>query len=76
MTKDASASRRAANAIARQLSLLETTPGLGRPVNDHSEMREFLIEFGDSGYVVLYRHDEAEDSIAVLAFRHQKEAGY
>ncbi len=38
------------------------------------EYRELVIGFGDSGYVVLYRYD---DAIAViLAVRHQKEAGY
>jgi plasmid stabilization system protein ParE len=56
--------------------MLETAPGLGRPVSNHAELREFLIEFGDSGYVVLYRHEGADESIVILAFRHQKEAGY
>jgi plasmid stabilization system protein ParE len=76
MARDASASRRAAAAIAKQFLLLETAPGLGRPVSDHDDLRELLIEFGDSGYVALYRHEEADDCIVMLAFRHQKEAGY
>ena len=38
------------------------------------EFREWLIDFGDSGYVVLYR---LEARVAViLAVRHQREAGY
>jgi ParE toxin of type II toxin-antitoxin system, parDE len=36
--------------------------------------REWLIDFGDSGYVALYRLDG--ETAAILAVRHQKEAGY
>ena len=43
---------------------------------DPPELRERVIASGDSGYVVLYRHVPDEDAIYVLAFRHQKEAGY
>jgi hypothetical protein len=35
-----------------------------------------VIEIGDSGYVLLYRHEEADDAVYLLALRHQKEAGY
>ena len=38
------------------------------------EFREWSIDFGHSGYVVLYRFDG--EIVAVLAVRHQKEAGY
>lgn len=38
------------------------------------ELREWLIPFGDSGYVVLYRRDG--DPAVVLAVKHQREAGY
>lgn len=40
------------------------------------ELRELVIAFGDSGYVALYRHEPAVDAVYILAFRHQKEAGY
>ena len=33
-----------------------------------------LIDFGDSGYVALYRHTGGQ--VSVLALRHQREAGY
>ena len=36
--------------------------------------REWLIQFGDSGYVVLYRL--GGESVEILALRHMKEAGY
>jgi plasmid stabilization system protein ParE len=70
------ASRRAADVIARKFLLLETIPLLGRPVQEQPELREIVIEFGDSGYVLLCRHEEADDAVYLLAFRHQTEAGY
>ncbi|WP_281051727.1 type II toxin-antitoxin system RelE/ParE family toxin [Thauera sp. GDN1] len=70
------AARRAGQAIARQLLLLETAPDIGRPFPEAPELRELVIAFGDSGYVALYRHEPADNAVYVLAFRHQKEAGY
>ena len=70
------AARRAGQALERQLLLLETPPDSGRPLPEAPELRELLIAFGDSGYVALYRHEPADDAVYILAFRHQKEAGY
>ena len=70
------AARRAGQAIERQFLLLETAPDIGRPFHETPELRELVIAFGDSGYVALYRHEPAADAVYVLAFRHQKEAGY
>jgi Plasmid stabilisation system protein. len=53
---------------------LEDAPEIGRPVTE--DMRELLIGFGDSGYVALYRYEPAADAVYILAFRHQREAGY
>ncbi|ERS11341.1 hypothetical protein Q668_18910 [Alcanivorax sp. PN-3] len=39
-------------------------------------MRELVIPFGDSGYIALYRFEPADDTVYVLVFRYQKEAGY
>ncbi len=39
-----------------------------------AEYREWLIDFGDSGYVLLYHYDGT--TALVLRVRHQKEAGY
>jgi plasmid stabilization system protein ParE len=74
--KSPEAARRAGQAIERQFLLLETTPDIGRPLPDLPELRELLIAFGDSGYVALYRYEPAVETAYVLAFRHQKEAGY
>lgn len=67
---------RAGLAIERQLRLLETEPDIGRPLEENPDIRELIIVFGDSGYVAFYHHDGQSDSVYVLAFRHQKEAGY
>jgi len=75
-TKAPQAAFRAAQAIDRQFLLLETSPDIGRPFPDLPELRELVIDFGDSGYLALYRHELAIDTVFVLAFRHQKEAHY
>jgi plasmid stabilization system protein ParE len=74
--KNPLAARRAGEIIEQQLSLLESTPEIGRPLDDPPWLRELIIRFGDSGYVALYRYDMQTNSVYLLAFRHQKEAGY
>lgn len=70
------AARRAGQVIEQQFLLLESAPAMGRPFPEVPEWRELVIPFGDSGYVALYRHEPASGGVYVLAFRHQKEAGY
>jgi len=74
--KNPQAARRAGQAIERQFTLLETNPDIGRPLDDLPELRELIVAFGESGYVALYRHELESDTAYVLAFQHQKEAGY
>lgn len=74
--KSPHAAVRSGQTIERQLALLETEPEVGRPFDDLPEFRELIIPFGDSGYVALYHHEVSSGSVYVLAFRHQKEAGY
>ena len=38
------------------------------------EFREWMIDFGDSGYLVRYRI--GSDAITILAVRHQREVGF
>jgi plasmid stabilization system protein ParE len=69
------AAHRAIRAIRAGVKTLAYQPQIGRPVDERdSEFREWLIDFGDSGYVVMYRFDG--EVAAILAVRHQKEAGY
>jgi hypothetical protein len=49
---------------------------MGRPFPEMPELRELGIAFDDSGYVALYRHDSADNAVYIIAFRHQREAGY
>lgn len=59
--------------IESALILLIQHPLIGRPVE--AGLRELVISRGRTGYVALYRYDEARDEVLVLAVRHQREAG-
>lgn len=74
--KNPLAAIRAGRAIEQYFEQLEHNPEIGRPFVELPVLRELTIEFGDSGYVTLYRYEEREDRIYILAFRYQKEAGY
>jgi len=74
--KSPQAAKRAADAIKSNLRLLKTTPDMGKPYPQFPALRELTISFGASGYIALYRHEPADDTVYVLAFRHQKEEGY
>ena len=73
--KSRSAARRAGEAIRRGVQGLGTHPRMGRLIEDLPEQyREWVIAFGQSGYVARYRIDG--DVVTILAVRHQKEAGF
>jgi plasmid stabilization system protein ParE len=76
IAKSQEAAQRAGNAIQRHLLQVENAPDIARPFPDAPELRELVIPFGDSGYMALYRHETAENAVYVLAFRHQRDAGY
>jgi plasmid stabilization system protein ParE len=72
--KNPHAAKRAAKAIQQGVQISTRQPGIGRPVEDMPEhFRDWLIDFGDSGYVARYRVDA--DGVTVLAIWHQREAG-
>jgi plasmid stabilization system protein ParE len=69
------AARRAVQAIRQGVAVLRHQPGVGRPVLDMpNEFRDWVIDFGESGYVARYRVDAA--TVIILAVRHQKESGF
>jgi len=73
--RSSAAAKRAAVAITRAVQLLGQQPQIGRPAEEMDiEYRELLIDFGDSGYVALYRYEG--DRVTVLSLRHQREVGY
>lgn len=70
-----SAARRAAEAILRGVQGLRGNPRMGRTVDELPEAyREWVIPFGDSGYVARYRIEG--ETVTILAVRHQREAGF
>lgn len=73
--KSTDAARRAGEAIRQGVRLLAAQPHLGRLVDDlPEEFREWIIDFGNSGYIVRYRVDTV--TVTILAVRHQKELGF
>ena len=73
--KNIAAASRAIKSVRQGVKVLGYQPGIGRTVEDiPEEFREWLIDFGNSGYVERYRFDG--ETITILAVRHQKEAGY
>jgi plasmid stabilization system protein ParE len=74
--RSSEAARKAAQTIILQFKLLQTNPEIGRRAEYAPELRELSIPFGASGYVALYRYEASDDTVYILAFRHQREAGY
>ena len=73
--KNPDAASRAAKAIRQGVRLLAAHPEAGRPIEDMPvEFREWPIDFGNSGYMALYRYDGGD--VVILAVRHAREIGY
>ena len=69
------AAKRAVKAIRASVRIIAQHPEIGRPAEGmEPEYREWVIAFGDSGYIALYRY-EGETAL-IVAVRHQKEVGY
>jgi len=64
----------AAEAIESAVNTLAAHPLLGRRVEE--DLRELVISFGATGYIALYRFVVQDDTVRVLALRHQREIGY
>jgi plasmid stabilization system protein ParE len=72
---NANAASRTVKAIRAGVQVLARHPEIGRPADDMApEYREWLIDFGDSGYIALYHYDG--ETALIVAVRHQREAGY
>ncbi len=59
--------------IMQAISILESSPLIGRPVDDK---RELIIGRRSHGYVALYRYIAEIDTVFVLALRSQREDGF
>ena len=60
--------------VRRALELLADHPLLGRSAEEGR--RELILSRGRYGYIAKYRWLPAEDTVLILAVRHQREVGY
>jgi plasmid stabilization system protein ParE len=72
-SKNPEAATRAVQSIRAGVRILASQPRVGHPAEDlDPEFREWLIRFGQSGYLVLYRIEG--DEVILLSIRHGREA--
>lgn len=72
---DLDQAERALGAIADSVGSLGRSPFIYRKVGTSPFLRELLIPFGNSGYVVLFEIEDAS-TVTILAVRHQMEDDY
>lgn len=72
--RDAGSARRAVREIRDAVAGTAKMPEIGRLVGDG--LRELIIDFGNSGYLVLYDFDQTANEVVALAIRHQLELDY
>ena len=71
---DLPAAEESISLITDAVMILKRHPYIGRPTK--GILRELFISRGNSGYVALYCFEEINDTVLILAVRHQREAGY
>ena len=74
--KDINTAKRAVLAIREAFLPLQHAPMIGRPVEDHGDLRELVIDFGASAYLALYSFEPRLDGVTILAIKHQREDDY
>lgn len=70
--KQPEAAKRAAQVIFEGVTLLETSPRLGRPLQDGTGRRELVLSFGVSAYIVSYVLKD-DDTVIILRVRSSRE---
>ncbi|HCH1049337.1 TPA: type II toxin-antitoxin system RelE/ParE family toxin [Vibrio parahaemolyticus] len=74
-SKDPRAAARAGKTIISSMREVAKVPSIGKPIEQMpQEFRDWIIDFGQTGYVVRYRI--SGDKIVVLAVRHQRESEF
>lgn len=71
-SKSPNAARQAGVALETAMASLFETPRRGRPLVG-TEMRELIVRFGASAYVIRYVVDDARDEVVVLRIWHGRE---
>ena len=72
--EDPARARKQVLSVRRAFELLAEHPLLGREAEEGR--RELILSRGRYGYIAKYRWLPAEDTVLILAVRHQREAGY
>jgi plasmid stabilization system protein ParE len=73
--KNRDAARRAVRAIREGVRVLARHPEIGPAVEGMPpEFRRWSIDFGHSGYAVLYRYEDTD--VVILAVRHAREIDF
>jgi toxin ParE1/3/4 len=73
LERNPQAAQRAVAAIVRAIDSLDVFPERGRPA-PVAGMRELVVPFGGSGYVVRFAIDATRDEVVVLRIWHGREA--
>lgn len=68
---NAEAAQKAGIEIIQTVTLLQSHPMLGKPLEDIPEYRELIIPFGSGAYIIRYRVHF--DMIVIVTIRHSKE---
>ncbi len=76
LERNLQAAHSAKDALSKGMEFLKDFPFACRKANrENPFLREMLISFGNSGYVVLFEI-ENKTTVTILAVRHQKESDY
>jgi len=67
------AAKRALRKIWDALEMIEKLPDLGRPT-EHADIRQIVVLFGASGYIVRYRFFPERSAVLVTRIWHSREA--
>jgi plasmid stabilization system protein ParE len=70
--KNPDAAQRAVARLVRAIESLDTFPGRGRPTGVEG-VRELIVPFGSSAYVLRYAHSADADEVVVLHIWHGRE---
>lgn len=60
--------------VDEAISILARHPLIGR-LAEH-DLRELIISQGKTGYIALYSYEAEQDTVLILAIRHQREVGF
>jgi plasmid stabilization system protein ParE len=72
-TRNPNAARRAMSALVQAIGSLDIFPDRGQPT-PLADIRELIVPFGRSAYVLRYAHVAASDQVVILRIWHGREA--